>query len=76
MGLLVMPYRVLLVDDAPAVREALRWALEDDPDLVIVGEAGDGAEALRRATDLQPDLVDRKSTRLNSSQVVVSNHRQ
>ncbi|HEU5327413.1 MAG: response regulator [Thermomicrobiales bacterium] len=57
MGLLVMPYRVLLVDDAPAVREALRWALEDEPDLVIVGEAGDGAEALRRATDLQPDLV-------------------
>ena len=48
MERLVMPYRVLLVDDAPAVREALRWALEDELDLVIVGEAGDGAEALRR----------------------------
>jgi DNA-binding NarL/FixJ family response regulator len=57
MGLLVMPYRVQLVDDAPAVREALRWALEDEPDLTIVGEAGDGAEALRRAADLRPDLV-------------------
>jgi DNA-binding NarL/FixJ family response regulator len=57
MELLVMPYRVLLVDDAPAVREALRWALEDEPDLVIVGEAGDGAEALRRVAALRPDLV-------------------
>ncbi|HET8627968.1 MAG TPA: response regulator transcription factor [Thermomicrobiales bacterium] len=51
------PRRVLLVDDAPGVREALRWALEDEPDLVVVGEAGDGDEALRRAADLAPDVI-------------------
>jgi DNA-binding NarL/FixJ family response regulator len=42
-------YRVLIVDDAPAVRESLRWAFEETPDLVVVGEAGDGMEALDRA---------------------------
>ena len=57
MKRLVMPYRVLLVDDAPSVREALRWTLEDEPDLVVIGEAGDGAEALRQAASLRPDLV-------------------
>jgi DNA-binding NarL/FixJ family response regulator len=51
------PYRVLIVDDAPAVREALRWAFDDAADLTIVGEAGDGQEALIRAAELAPDLV-------------------
>jgi CheY-like chemotaxis protein len=49
--------RVLVVDDAPAVREALRWALEDEADLPIVGEAGDGIQALALAQSLTPDLV-------------------
>jgi DNA-binding NarL/FixJ family response regulator len=53
----VKPRRVLVVDDAPAVREALRWALEDEVDLPIVGEAGDGLEALELAHSLAPDLV-------------------
>jgi DNA-binding NarL/FixJ family response regulator len=52
-----LPYRVLIVDDVPAVREALRWALENEPDLVVVGEAGTGADALTCATTLAPDLV-------------------
>lgn len=51
------PYRLLIVDDAPAVREALRWALEEAPDLEVVGEAGDGVEALERVTGLTPDMV-------------------
>jgi CheY-like chemotaxis protein len=54
---LPLPYRVLIVDDVPAVREALRWALENEPDLVVVGEAGTGADALTCATTLAPDLV-------------------
>jgi DNA-binding NarL/FixJ family response regulator len=50
-------YRLLLVDDVPAVREALRWALEETIDLAVVGEAGDGMEALDRARELTPDAV-------------------
>ncbi len=50
-------YRVLIVDDVPAVRESLRWAFEETPDLVMVGEAGDGMEALDRARELEPDVV-------------------
>jgi DNA-binding NarL/FixJ family response regulator len=50
-------YRLLLVDDAPEVREALRYALEDEADLVVIGEAGDGLEAIARAAALAPDAV-------------------
>lgn len=50
-------YRILIVDDVPAVRQALRWVLEDTPDLTVVGEAGDGPTAVARAADLQPDVV-------------------
>lgn len=49
--------RVLLVDRLPSVREALRWALEDLPDLTVVGEAGDGAHAIDLSAALRPDLV-------------------
>ena len=52
-----VPYRVLLVDDVPEVREALRWALETESDLVVVGEAGTGADALTCAMSLTPDIV-------------------
>jgi DNA-binding NarL/FixJ family response regulator len=50
-------YRVLIVDDMPAVREALHYALEDERDLAVVGEAGDGVEAIQRAAELAPDVV-------------------
>lgn len=49
--------RVLLVDDHTMVREALRTVLEQDKDLKVVGEAGDGEEALRLAQELAPDVV-------------------
>jgi len=52
-----MPYRVLLVDDVPAVREALRWALEEAGDFEVVGEAGDGEAALLAAAQHAPDVV-------------------
>jgi two-component system invasion response regulator UvrY len=51
------PYRILIVDDAPAVRESLSWLLVDEPGLIVVGDAVDGAEALHQATNLNPDLV-------------------
>jgi DNA-binding NarL/FixJ family response regulator len=52
-----LPYRVLLVDNVPEMREALRWALETESDLVVVGEAGTGADALTCAMSLTPDVV-------------------
>jgi DNA-binding NarL/FixJ family response regulator len=50
-------HRILIVDDVATVREALHWLLEDEPDLRIIGEAGDGLEALRTAAELVPDAV-------------------
>src|SRR5882672_9487669 len=51
------PHTVLLVDDSPAVREAMRWALENAPDFAVVGEAGDAEEALECAAALHPEVV-------------------
>lgn len=51
------PIRVLLVDDHPALRAGLRQALEADPAISVVAEAGDGAEALSLVYDFQPDVV-------------------
>jgi NarL family two-component system response regulator LiaR len=48
---------VLLVDDHPMVREGLRSFLEAQADLAVVGEAGDGADAIRQAEALRPDVV-------------------
>ena len=52
-----MTVNVLLVDDHSVVRQGLRMFLALDPDLEVVGEARDGAEAVRRARELQPDVV-------------------
>ena len=49
--------RVLLVDDQPAVRRGLKMRLELEPDVEVIGEAGDGAAAIARATEVQPDIV-------------------
>ena len=52
-----MAIRVLIVDDHSVVREGLRMFLERDPDLEVVGEAADGAEALEQARQMRPDVV-------------------
>ncbi|HET6937001.1 MAG TPA: response regulator transcription factor [Nocardioides sp.] len=49
--------RLLVVDDDPLVRSALVLMLGGQPDLVVVGEAGDGREALRRVDELHPSVV-------------------
>jgi DNA-binding NarL/FixJ family response regulator len=51
------PVRLLVVDDDPLVRSALVLMLGGQPDLVVVGEAGDGREALRRVDELHPTVV-------------------
>jgi two-component system NarL family response regulator len=49
--------RVLVADDHALFRQALRGILSTEPDLDLIGEAGDGEEAVRMATDLVPDVV-------------------
>jgi DNA-binding NarL/FixJ family response regulator len=49
--------RVLIVDDHPVVREGLRAVLGTEPDIDVVDECGSGAEAVRLAADLRPDVV-------------------
>ena len=48
---------LLLVDDHPAARDALRLRVELEPDLTVVGEAGDASTALALAAQLAPDVV-------------------
>lgn len=49
--------RILVADDHPIVRSGLAGLLDVEDDMTIVGEAGDGAEAVARATALRPDVV-------------------
>ena len=49
--------RVLIADDHPIVRDGLRGMLTAEPDFEVVGEAGDGAEALALVESLAPDVI-------------------
>jgi DNA-binding NarL/FixJ family response regulator len=49
--------KVLIVDDHAMIRESLRRIIESEPDMVVVGEAGNGREAIDAVSDLRPDIV-------------------
>ena len=51
------PIRVLLVDDHVLLRKGLASLIDPLEDMEVVGEAGDGQEALKRARELMPDLI-------------------
>lgn len=50
-------YRVFLCDDVADIRMLLRFALEDEPDLEVVGEADDGLTCVERIAQADPDVV-------------------
>lgn len=51
------PIRVVLVDDQALFRAGIRMVIDSQPDLEVVGEAGDGAEGLRVIRQTRPDVV-------------------
>ncbi|CAM5408234.1 Protein-glutamate methylesterase/protein-glutamine glutaminase [Streptomyces griseoloalbus] len=51
------PTRILLADDHALVRRGVRLILDGEPDLTVVAEAADGAEALELAREHRPDLA-------------------
>jgi DNA-binding NarL/FixJ family response regulator len=57
MGRVVMDISVILVDDQPLLRKGFRMVLEEEPGIVVVGEASDGAAALDLVRRRQPDVV-------------------
>ena len=52
-----MSIRVLVADDQPLVRGGFQMILDERPDLELIGEAADGEEAIRLASELEPDVI-------------------
>jgi len=52
-----LSYSILIVDDSPAVRHSLRMSLEQFPDWIVCGEAGDAREAIEKSKQLNSDLI-------------------
>jgi len=51
------PIRILIADDHPIFRDGLRRLLESESDMKVVGEACDGREAVKLATEIKPDIL-------------------
>src|SRR5438874_13609088 len=69
--------RVLLADDHTVVRSGLRMVLDAQPDIQVVAEAGDGAEAVQKALDPEVDLaiLDVAMPRMTGLQAVSELHK-
>jgi two-component system, NarL family, response regulator LiaR len=53
----IMPIKIIIVDDHGVVRQGLRMFLSADSDLEVIGDAREGAEAIRMVRELHPDIV-------------------
>ena len=53
----LMPKCILIVDDSPVIRRALRSLVQCQPGFEVCGEAADGVEAIEKAVELKPDLI-------------------
>lgn len=51
------PFRILVVDDHAVLRQGMKHLIDAEPDMEVVGEAEDGAEAIRIAATLRPDII-------------------
>jgi DNA-binding NarL/FixJ family response regulator len=67
---------VLVVDDHPVMRDGLRFLISYENDMVVIGEAGDGAQAIDQCSRLLPDVVlmDLQMPRLDGLQAIESIH--
>jgi len=67
-----MSLRVMIVDDEPLARERVRTFLTEEPDVEIIAECGDGAEAVSQIEKLRPDVLflDVQMPRLNGFEVL------
>ena len=52
-----MPYTILIADDSPFIRKALRSVFEQEGDFDLCGEAENGRKAVEKAQELHPDLI-------------------
>ena len=70
------PLRIVVVDDHPVVRDGLRGMLEGQVDLTVVGEAGDGLEAVAVVARERPDVVlmDLRMPRLDGVAAIAKIH--
>lgn len=72
------PPTILIADDHPIFRRGLRDVVNEEPSVKLLGEAGDGAEALRLMDELKPQVVvlDHDMPKLNGLQVALAARRQ